>query len=267
MTTKQTILNQLADEAQHVAKTTIVDLDGFLALHGDERARRWRGLDHGAKFQLVAQQLERVAGDWTDELVRAFIAKYDERYALPPVEAAVEGALERLATEHADYARQARAAGEKADAKHFQRAANAYAKALGYYQAGVRPEPTARGGWMLPSQREHGAPHLLTRDGDWVCTCESGAHIHWASALIIGIEVAYDALDSGVSGEAEPADARPECDGAGCNECDGAGCNECDGSPLSDEEIADQIDPFPAPAQIASLRDRIAAARAVRLAA
>jgi hypothetical protein len=68
----------------------------FLSLHGEERAARWRGLDYGAKFRVVARQIEAKGGDWDVALVETQIAKYDAKYALSPVDAAVEGALEAL---------------------------------------------------------------------------------------------------------------------------------------------------------------------------
>jgi hypothetical protein len=47
---------------------------------------------------------------------------------------------------------------------------------------------------MLPSQREGEPPHPLTKDGDWGCTCAAGESMHWAKALIVGMEVGYDDL-------------------------------------------------------------------------
>ncbi len=53
----------------------------FLALKGEARAARWRMLDHGAKFRLVARQIERLGYDWMPSDVEHQIAKYDETYA------------------------------------------------------------------------------------------------------------------------------------------------------------------------------------------
>jgi hypothetical protein len=103
----------------------------------------------------------------------------------------IAAALERLAATEATAAAHARTRGDRREAAYFQRAANAYARALGYHLDGVRPQQTP-GGWLLPSQRPGEAPHLLRLDGSWTCSCKSGQHIHWASALIIGIEVAHD---------------------------------------------------------------------------
>jgi hypothetical protein len=119
----------------------------------------------------------------------------------PALDRAVTAALERLAETEARAARQARTRGETKEAAYFQRAVNAYVKALGFWLAGLRPTQTPNG-WLLPSQRPGEAPHKLTLDGGWICTCPSGEHIHWASALIVGIEVGQDDLDQ-FGGETE----------------------------------------------------------------
>jgi hypothetical protein len=121
----------------------------------------------------------------------------------PTIDTYVIGALERLAEIEANAARTARSAKLPADAKFFQRSANAYARALCYWLAGIRPERTPNG-YVLPSQRTGEAPHKLTRDGDWVCTCPSGQHIHWASAMIVGLEVAQDDMAQFGDGDGPP---------------------------------------------------------------
>jgi len=110
---------------------------------------------------------------------------------MQPSDAYVIGALERLAEIEANAARVARIAKLPDDAKFFQRSANAYTRALCYWLAGIRPTRTPNG-YVLPSQRAGEAPHKLTMDGDWTCTCLAGASMHWAKALIIGLEVAQD---------------------------------------------------------------------------
>jgi len=110
---------------------------------------------------------------------------------LLPADAYVIGALERLAETEAMAARAARAAKLPDDAKFFQRAANAYGRALCHFLAGVRPTRTPNG-YILPSQRPGEAPHKLTFDGDWMCSCAAGESMHWAKALLIGLEVAAD---------------------------------------------------------------------------
>jgi hypothetical protein len=80
-------------------------------------------------------------------------------------------------------------------AKYFQRIANANARALEQWRAGVRPEPLANGGWLLPSKSD-GAPHIITKSGDWVCTCAAGSSDHWAKSLIVAIEMVADELDA-----------------------------------------------------------------------
>lgn len=112
----------------------------------------------------------------------------------PTFDALVAAALERMAAENAQSARTARAAKLTDDAKFFQRAANAFVRALEEWTAGTRPTRTPSGGWLLPS-RSGGAAHLLSLDGDWMCSCAAGESMHWAKALVIGMEVASDDLD------------------------------------------------------------------------
>ncbi len=202
---------QIADDIRALS-TLSIDLDAFLNLTSEERAARWRQFDLAAKFQLCAKMITRKLGDWDLVRVEVAIETYDRKWGAAPttVEAAVSGALERLAEENAQSARTARAAGLKEDARFFQRAANSYARALLLYRAGLRPHPTERGGWLLPSQRPGEAPHLLHMDGDWRCTCPSGDSIHWASALLIGIEAGQDDLDRFDDDCGETAVAEPE---------------------------------------------------------
>jgi hypothetical protein len=129
----------------------------------------------------------------------------------PTFDAAVAAALERLAAENAQSARTARQAGLKDDAKFFQRAANAFVRALEEWTAGIRPTRTASGNWLLPS-RSGGAAHLLALDGDWICTCQAGESMHWAKALVIALEVAEDDLarfDDGDYSEVTVPDPEP----------------------------------------------------------
>jgi hypothetical protein len=202
-TERDRIQARAAADAQQL-KTVRMDLDAFLALKGEARAARWRGLDQASKMDLVIQQFGRLAIDWTDELVAEQIAKYDTKWGaeLLTSEQTVLAELARLAAEHGEFARTARAEGLKVAAKDFQRAANAYANAASDYAAGVRPEALPNGAWLLPSHRPGQSAHILTKApyneehaGEWVCTCASGAAIHWASAMLIGIEVAGDAID------------------------------------------------------------------------
>jgi hypothetical protein len=174
----------------------------FLSLKGEARAARWRGLDYGAKFRLVARRIEQLVGDWDTASVEAQIAKYDERYAAGPVDAAIEGALERLAIEHSDAARLADATGDLAHRKTERAAATAFTNALVQYRNGVRPEQLASGAQLLPSRRVGEVPHLLTMDGDWVCSCAAGANMHWPIALVIGIEQAFEDMQTYDDGDA-----------------------------------------------------------------
>lgn len=194
MITEADRINQaLTDEARATLRT-VISLDAFLALKGEARAARWRGLDHGAKFQLVAQQIEKLGFDWMPSDVEAQIRKYDDKYAAGPLDAAIEGALEQLACDHSQHAATAQA---KDDRAYFRRAATSYTNALIQYRNGVRPERLSSGAYLLPSRRAGEAPHLVTMDGDWTCNCCAGASMHWPIALVIGIEVAIEvAMDA-----------------------------------------------------------------------
>lgn len=204
MITEADRINQaLTDEARATLRT-VISLDGFLALKGEPRAARWRMLDHGAKFQLVAQAIERQGFDWMPSDVEAQIAKYDERYSAGPVELAIEGALERLAIDNGQHAETAE---NKADRAYFRRSATAYANALIAYRAGVRPQLLASGAYLLPSRRPGEAPHIVSMDGDWTCSCRAQASMHWPIALVIGIEVAHDDMQRFDDGDAESTPA------------------------------------------------------------
>jgi hypothetical protein len=193
-TERDRIQARIADEAQATHRTRI-DLDAFLALKGEARAARWRQWPLSAKEDAIVQQLDRAGLDWDQATIDRWVAHYDAKFALSPIDAAVEAAIERLADENAQHARTAREHGEKADAAFFQRAATAYTNALIEYRRGVRPERMASGAWLLPSRRPSEAPHVVRMDGDYVCDCKAGASMHWPLALIIGIEVATDDME------------------------------------------------------------------------
>lgn len=211
MITEADRINQaLTDEARDGLRT-IISLDGFLALKGEARARRWRQLDRAGKFQLVAQAIERQGFDWMPSDVDAQIAKYDERYAAGPVELAVEGALERLAIEHANTARLADRLGDMPHRKVERAAATAFTNALVQYKAGIRPQLLDSGAWLIPSSTSGKPAHIVHMDGDWVCSCAAGANMHWPIALIIGLEGAQEDMqtyDDGGDADADRAAAQ-----------------------------------------------------------
>lgn len=133
--------------------------------------------------------------------------------ASPVTDQAVAAALEQLAEREAMAARHARTRARcpklteeqreeiRKETSFFQRAANAYTKALLYWTDGIRPERTEAGNYLLPSQRAGEPPHLLAMQGDWICTCAAGATAHWAKMLIIGLEAAHDALEAETVGD------------------------------------------------------------------
>jgi len=130
-----------------------------------------------------------------------------------PLETYIAASLEAEAVRYADLTRSARLSHEKDAAKEFQRAANSFAKALAYWSSGVRPEQTPAGNWLIPSQRgPDEPPHLLHMSGDWCCSCAAGESWHWAKALIVGIEMAWDAAGRDVNYD-EAIAALDECYG------------------------------------------------------
>jgi hypothetical protein len=187
----------------------------FLSLKGEARAARWRGLDSGAKFRLVVRQIEQLGKTWMPSVVEAQIAKYDARYAAGPVEAAIEGALERLAIEHSDAARLAHQTGDLAHRKSERAAATAFTNALIQYRAGVRPEVLKSGARLIPSSTPGKRAHLVTMDGDWVCNCDAGANMHWPLALCIGIEQAFEDMQQYDDGACDPPGDNPMGDEPG----------------------------------------------------
>jgi hypothetical protein len=188
----------------HPSDCGAIVLDTFQALPQVERRALWAQASDADKRGLALQIIRRNGHGPSEATIALYVELLESRFGLSEVEAAIVGALSRLAQQEAQSARTARAAGLKDDAKFFQRNANAYAKALTYYLTGTRPTPTDTG-WMLPSQRQGEPPHLLIKDGDWVCTCAAGESMHWAKALIVGIEVGYDDLAGVDDGEADEA--------------------------------------------------------------
>jgi hypothetical protein len=75
---------QVAESDARIAAADVAFLDTFLALAGEARAAMWRQLDRAAKWRLVARMLTRKYGDWSEEEIDSWIAKYDERWQLAP---------------------------------------------------------------------------------------------------------------------------------------------------------------------------------------
>jgi hypothetical protein len=212
MKTIETIVNQALHTAecdQRMAEADAQFATDFVTMSPERQASCWRGLSHAEKSRLVVRRIEALGKDWTPSTVESFIAKYDERFAAGPVDAAIEGALERLAEESATAMRLARADGDKAGGAFWQRAATAYTNALIEYRKGVRPELLRSGAQLLPSRRAGEAPHIVRMDGDWTCSCKAGAAMHWSLALIIGIEVAHDDMARYDDGACDPPGEKP----------------------------------------------------------
>jgi hypothetical protein len=195
----------------HPHDTGSLDLAAMRAMPRAEARRVWSTASDADKRGLAIQCIRHGNHGPDEDTIALYLDILECQLGMSEVEQAVCGALERLAHQEAASARTAHAAHLKDDAAFFQRAANAYAKALSFYRTGLRPTPTATG-YLLPSQRTGEAPHLLTKDGDWICSCPAGESMHWAKALIIGIEVGYDDLAQLASdtGEAVPPDQPPD---------------------------------------------------------
>jgi hypothetical protein len=209
MTTIDTLIASTfatADAESRLAAADAAFAAHFVALTGDAQARSWRGLDHGAKFRLVCRRIEDMGMSWMPSVVEAQIAKYDARFALGPVEAAVEGALERLAI---DNGQQAATAIGKDDRAYFRRASTAYTNALREYRAGVRPDRLSSGAFLLPSSTAGDPPHIVRLDGDWICSCKAQQSMHWPIAMVVGIEQAFEDMqtfdDGDIDAEELPA--------------------------------------------------------------
>lgn len=194
----EAIIERMDAETQDIIRHTRIDLAAFKALSQESKAARWRQLDQTAKEDLVIQELRAHGIEWTPELVACHIGKLNTRWGTTPTptETAVIGALAEQAQAHADHARTARRAHEPADATHFQRSATAYTNALVAYRSGVRPERLPDGSYLLPSRRPGEPAHIVRKDGDWVCCCRAGAAMHWPIALVIGLELAAEAMDA-----------------------------------------------------------------------
>lgn len=190
-----------------------LDLSAMRTMPRPEARRIWATASDTDKRGLAIQCIRHGNHGPDEATIAMYLDILEGQLGLSDVETAIIGALERLAHHEAQSARTARLVGEKADAAFFQRSANAYAKALSFYRTGLRPEPTATG-WLLPSQRAGEPPHLLTKDGDWICTCQAGESMHWAKALIVGMEVGYDDLAQLAGDDDGAADAGSDPDGA-----------------------------------------------------
>lgn len=201
----------------------------FMALKGEARAARWRGLTTAEKSRLIVRRIEAIGKTWMPSDVAEFIAKYDAEYTAGPVDAAVEGALERLAFDNAQRAETA----DKADRAFFRRNATAYSNALDQYQRGVRPQLLASGARLIPSSQPGKPAHIVRLDGDWVCSCQARSSMHWPLALCIGIEQAFEDMQQFDDGDVS---------------CDPPGDN-----PMGDEE-GDTLPARPIGVRIAAAR-------------
>jgi hypothetical protein len=73
-----------AEAQARIDAADVAFLDTFLALKGEARAAMWRQLDRAAKWRLIARMLERRYGDWSEEEIDGWIAKYDSKWEIAP---------------------------------------------------------------------------------------------------------------------------------------------------------------------------------------
>lgn len=211
MTTKTSILNTMADEARHIAKTTRIDLTAFLALSSEARAARWRQWPLSAKQDAVIQQIEALGYDWDTATVASWVAKYDAKWevASPESDLVIPAAADILARATDDQ-RQAQLHGDLAGANQLNRLRMNITR-------GARLT-WCLGDLLIQSVNNPGQVYSVNRSG---CTCKNGQAGRaqcWHVAL-------YDLLLDMRDTEAETADM--EADAA----CDPPGEN-----PLGDEE-------------------------------
>lgn len=166
-----------------------LSLDTMRALPRPEARQIWAAAADADKRGLAIQCI-RHGGHCPDEATVAMYLDILEGQLGPSeVEAAVMGALSRLADSHQRSAEGAETTDERT---FFRRWAGAFRKALLNYKRGVRPEQTPLGSWLVESATRSGTVHSVERSG--VCSCEAQNRGCWHSALVAGVETGYDDL-------------------------------------------------------------------------
>jgi hypothetical protein len=96
-----------------------------------------------------------------------------------------------------------RAADQEAhEAAFFKRGRTAYTNALTYWNRGIRPDQLKSGAYILPSVVSGKSPHLIVKNGDWICCCDAGSQFHWPIAMLVALEIAGDETEAHDDGEA-----------------------------------------------------------------
>ena len=181
----------------HPSDTGSLSLDAFCAMSASECRAAWLTASDDDRRGL-ALQIIRAKNHGPDEAtIQMYLELLNERFGLGPIEQAVASALERMADAHQQSAESAESKEERA---YFRRWAGAFRKALYYHLQGTRPEQTPGGAWLVASATRALTVHQVERDGH--CTCEARDSGCWHSALVSGIETAYDDLDRFDGGDA-----------------------------------------------------------------
>jgi hypothetical protein len=182
----------------HPSDIGSLSLDTFRTMSTADCRAAWLAASDADKRGL-ALQIIRHKGHGPDEATIAlYLGLLEERFGLSPVEQTVASALERLAEAHQ---RSAEGAETKEERLYFRRWAGAFRKALYYHLQGVRPEQTPGGSWLVTSATRVGQVHQVERSGE--CTCEAQNRGCWHSALVTGIETAYDDMERFDGGDDE----------------------------------------------------------------
>lgn len=184
-------------DALRLAEADYAFLNVFLSLNGEERAARWRMLDHGSKFRLVARQITALGYDWMPSDVETQIAKYDAKWEngqresdlqIPPAAAM----LARATEDH----HQAQLHGDAAGAAQLNRLRTNITR-------GARLM-WVLGDLLIQSVNNPGSVYSVNRAG---CTCPNGAagkaacwHVALFDLLLAMLDTAAETADM----EAEP---------------------------------------------------------------
>jgi hypothetical protein len=183
----------------HPSDIGSLSLDAFRTQSAADCRAAWLTASDADKRGL-ALQIIRHKGHGPDEATIAlYLGLLEERFGLGPVEIVVASALERLAEAHQ---RSAESAETKEERVYFRRWSGAFRKALYRWLQGVRPEQTPGGAWLVTSATRLETVHQVERSGE--CTCEAQNRGCWHSALVSGIESAYDDMERFDGGDDEP---------------------------------------------------------------
>ena len=188
----------------HPHDTGALSLDTFRSSPLSDCRAAWLTATDADKRGLALQIIRSKNHGPDEATIALYVELLENKFGLSEVERAVCGALERLAETHQ---RSSESAETREERTYFRRWAGAFRKALYLHLQGTRPEQTPGGAWLVASATRCGQVHQVERSGQ--CTCEAQNRGCWHSALVTGIETAYDDLARLGSGD-EPAEEEEE---------------------------------------------------------